>query len=222
MLLWAISSANAQANGPTLTIQDQISADPSSQVEFPVTCTSNGESINAITFSVDMDESLLSFDDTDSDGDNIPDAVALSLPNGYIGSVSFDANDTDGEIDIAIFTLSSPALSDGQIGTITLQTGSNQGEAAVAFSSDPAASFGNTSGQSVTGTTDNGSVLIGDGGNTPVTDFTCTPTSGEAPLVVNCTDNSTGDITNWSWNFGDGTTSTEQNPSHTYNADGTW
>jgi PKD repeat protein len=39
---------------------------------------------------------------------------------------------------------------------------------------------------------------------------------------VNFTDQSTGQITSWSWNFGDGSTSREQNPSHTYNDPGTY
>ena len=33
---------------------------------------------------------------------------------------------------------------------------------------------------------------------------------------------STGDPTSWSWNFGDGTTSTEQNPVHTYSTNGNY
>jgi len=37
-----------------------------------------------------------------------------------------------------------------------------------------------------------------------------------APLTVTFTDTSMGDITGWSWDFGDGSTSTEQNPVHTY------
>lgn len=52
-------------------------------------------------------------------------------------------------------------------------------------------------------------------------DFTCTPSSGQPPLEVSCTDESTGDIAGWSWDFGDGTSSTEQNPTHTYNLTGT-
>ncbi len=53
--------------------------------------------------------------------------------------------------------------------------------------------------------------------------FTCTPVSGAAPLEVTCIDESTGNITGWSWNFGDGTTSTDQNPAaHTYSANGSY
>ncbi len=56
----------------------------------------------------------------------------------------------------------------------------------------------------------------------PVAAFTGTPTSGCVPLTVNFTDQSTGSPTSWSWTFGDGGTSTAQNPSHTYNSVGTY
>lgn len=54
----------------------------------------------------------------------------------------------------------------------------------------------------------------------PVADFSATPTSGTAPLSVTFTDLSTGTPTEWSWDFGDGITSTSQNPVHAYSADG--
>ena len=43
-------------------------------------------------------------------------------------------------------------------------------------------------------------------------------------LTVNFTDSSTSahTITSWLWDFGDGTTSSSQNPHHTYNHDGTY
>jgi PKD repeat protein len=51
--------------------------------------------------------------------------------------------------------------------------------------------------------------------------FSANPTSGQAPLTVQFTDESTGSIAGWDWNFGDGSThSTTQDPSHTYNAAG--
>ncbi len=56
----------------------------------------------------------------------------------------------------------------------------------------------------------------------PVTDFVGTPTSGYVPLAVLFTDTSTGSPTSWSWNFGDGGTSTVQNPSHDYTSIGTY
>lgn len=48
------------------------------------------------------------------------------------------------------------------------------------------------------------------------TAFTATPTSGCAPLLVNFTDESTGGATGWRWDLGNGTISTQQNPSTTY------
>jgi predicted phage baseplate assembly protein len=50
--------------------------------------------------------------------------------------------------------------------------------------------------------------------------FRAKPVSGNPPLTVLFTDFSTGNITGWAWDFGDGTTSTEQNPSHIYRHSG--
>ena len=58
--------------------------------------------------------------------------------------------------------------------------------------------------------------------NPPVADFSGTPTSGNAPLAVSFTDLSTNGPTSWSWTFGDGGTSTAQNPSHTYASAGVY
>ena len=56
----------------------------------------------------------------------------------------------------------------------------------------------------------------------PTADFTASPPTGPIDLVVNFTDTSTGDVDSWSWDFGDSTTSTLPNPSHTYNQIGTY
>ena len=56
----------------------------------------------------------------------------------------------------------------------------------------------------------------------PVANFTASPTSGQAPLSVQFTDLSTGIIDTWAWTFGDGETSSLQNPSHTYTSAGTY
>ncbi|WP_292731516.1 lectin like domain-containing protein [Methanoculleus sp.] len=53
-------------------------------------------------------------------------------------------------------------------------------------------------------------------GSTPQANFTANVTAGPAPLTVRFTDTSTGDPTAWSWTFGDGAASAEQNPTHTY------
>ncbi|ETR73699.1 MAG: hypothetical protein OMM_06784, partial [Candidatus Magnetoglobus multicellularis str. Araruama] len=58
----------------------------------------------------------------------------------------------------------------------------------------------------------------------PTASFTATPTSGDAPLLVTFDSSpSTGDITDYSWNFGDqSSASTDSNPSHTFEKSGTY
>ncbi|MDR7664279.1 PKD domain-containing protein [Methanosarcina sp. Z-7115] len=58
--------------------------------------------------------------------------------------------------------------------------------------------------------------------NPPVPGFTSNVTKGYAPLYVQFTDTSTGTPTSWTWNFGDGTNSTVQNPIHKYSSAGSY
>ncbi|MCK9995659.1 MAG: T9SS type A sorting domain-containing protein, partial [Candidatus Krumholzibacteria bacterium] len=46
--------------------------------------------------------------------------------------------------------------------------------------------------------------------------FSQSETTGLAPLAIDFTDDSSGAPTFWRWNFGDATSDTVQNPSHTY------
>jgi beta propeller repeat protein len=56
----------------------------------------------------------------------------------------------------------------------------------------------------------------------PVAAFSASPTSGKVPLSVKFIDASTGTPTKWKWDFGDGTTSTKQNPTHKYSKAGVY
>lgn len=55
-----------------------------------------------------------------------------------------------------------------------------------------------------------------------VVDFVGTPLSGDAPLTVAFTDLTTGSPTSWAWDFGDGDSSSLQNPTHSYPLDGVY
>src|SRR4029079_893070 len=56
----------------------------------------------------------------------------------------------------------------------------------------------------------------------PVVNFSAAPSSGVAPLSVAFTNSTTGQVTTWAWNFGDGTTSNVQSPTHVYSAPGSY
>jgi YVTN family beta-propeller protein len=61
------------------------------------------------------------------------------------------------------------------------------------------------------------------GGNAGIeVDFEASVTSGPAPLTVSFTPSTPHDVTAWDWVFGDGGTSGEENPTHTYTAAGTY
>lgn len=69
--------------------------------------------------------------------------------------------------------------------------------------------------------------VVGINGQPPIAVATeSTPLAGLAPLTVNFSSvgsyDPDGSITSYSWNFGDGTTSTAPNPSHTYNKVGVY
>jgi PKD repeat protein len=58
--------------------------------------------------------------------------------------------------------------------------------------------------------------------NEPVANFSADATEGCGTLTVNFTDLSTNTPTSWAWTFGDGQTSTDQNPEHTYGGSGVY
>jgi PKD repeat protein len=50
----------------------------------------------------------------------------------------------------------------------------------------------------------------------PQPDFSLNPNQGNIPLTVEFIDNTQNSVTEWLWDFGDGTQSTAQNPKHTF------
>lgn len=59
----------------------------------------------------------------------------------------------------------------------------------------------------------------------PTASFNYSPTSPKVDEIIQFSDNSTdpdGSITDWTWRFGDGTSSDKQNPAHSYAAPGVY
>jgi len=52
--------------------------------------------------------------------------------------------------------------------------------------------------------------------------FSSDVSSGVAPLTIHFTDQSSGSPTGWHWDFGDGSSSTRQDPAYTFQSPGTY
>jgi PKD repeat protein len=147
--------------------------------------------------------------------------VPYSVPGA-----NFSANVTSGNAPLAV------AFTNTSTGTITAYSW-NFGDGTSSTSANPTHSYATAGIYSVSLT------VTGPGGtNTiskaslitvtkpvtgaPVASFTPSATSGVAPLTINFTNSSTGTITAYAWNFGDGATSAAANPSHAYAAAGSY
>ena len=65
-----------------------------------------------------------------------------------------------------------------------------------------------------------GDVYYTNNASQPVAEFGAEPTTGEVPLTVRFGDLSSGGVQIWEWDFGDGSTSVESNPTHLYTQPG--
>ncbi|MFN4218339.1 MAG: PKD domain-containing protein [Candidatus Bipolaricaulia bacterium] len=88
----------------------------------------------------------------------------------------------------------------------------------------PALSYLDARGRLATPTISPISLLVRERNRPPTVNFDVLPAEPKANEPVTFIDRSTDDvgITAWEWNFGDGTSSSEQNPTHRYSADGSY
>jgi hypothetical protein len=191
---WNVAQTRAKAAlnaGPTLTIPNQVPAQVSQLTTITIAFAPDTASVSSMIFSVDFDTSRLTFNPADTDSNGIPDAITFHTPGAFFTQVTYNAADTDGELDFMVADMSPPltAIPGGNIVSITFTAGTTTGDTPVLFSADPPVSFGSTAGGSVAGTGVNGSVLISSGPvvtNTPTA--TATPTRGTPfvylPLVI--------------------------------------
>jgi len=122
--------------------------------------------VSSVAFVIDYDEAWLTLDPTDANGDNIPDAISLSLPEGFSATVP-QVNPTAGTVTIFVGDLMPPlaSLPDGALLTLTFGVNNPQtnASAAVGFAASPPVSFGTSTGTSLAGTANSGAVQIAPG-----------------------------------------------------------
>lgn len=155
------------AGEPTLTISDAtVNVMNGSTFTVPISFANGSNSIAAVSFSLDIDESCLTFDSvTDGNSDGIPDTVT-GLPAGYVTTVSYDAANTNGEISLSISDQISPteALSDGVLATFEFGVQSscrtNDGTTESAPFAFLSPTFGSTSGSAVAGNPTGGTYTL--------------------------------------------------------------
>lgn len=159
----ALSEPNAiPANSPTLVIPTLVVERSQTAVRLPITFNAASTHITSLIFSLDYDPAVLHFDPADGDGDGLPDAIQLTLPPDFTPIITFAADDSDGELDIAIFDATAPfaALPDATLMYVTF-TPQAPLTTEIAFSAAPAPSFGDLFGQRVLGQGQAGMVCVG-------------------------------------------------------------
>ena len=124
----------------------------------------------------------------------------------YLGNVFSGANSTTGGTADAKNNLESVFLPAGTSGSITVTV------TAATIAGDGVPGNGDSTDQDFALVVYN----LSSAPVAPTANFTASATSGPAPLTVNFSDTSAGSVTGWSWDFGDGATSTLQNPTHVY------
>ncbi len=143
--------------GPSLTIPGEIAGMLGKTVTVPISFDADDNRIAALTFSIDFDQTCLGFDASTG--------IAFKVPSSFITQALYDPGDTDGEIDIAVYSLSA-TVPEGAIVEITYSVSSDEGcrgaTADVGFSDSPSAVFGDDRFRPVQGWTQGGSVKIAD------------------------------------------------------------
>jgi PKD repeat protein len=164
---------------------------------------------------------------TDNGGAKGSTTVAITAGNNQPPTANASAAPTSGKAPLAVAFTGSGSDADGTIASYAWTFGDG-GTAAVQNPAHTYQAAGNyTATLTVTdnnGATGTSSVAIGAVANRPPTaTASATPTSGLAPLAVGFTgsgSDSDGTVASYAWTFGDGGTSSLQNPAHSYVAAG--
>jgi len=190
---------------------DGISKAASSDVPYTFDWVTNNENIGSHTIKATSE---------DNDGATISDEISINIIQGGNSPIaSFTANQINGQKPLNV------NFSDQSSNNPTTWLW-NFGDGNESSQQNPSHTYYNAGVYTVSLTatnefgtntkTKNGYINVSNSGNVPIADFSANPTNGQEPLTVSFIDQSSNIPTTWLWNFGDGNTSSQQNPSHTY------
>ena len=204
------------AQKATVTLPDLV-APRWSTVSVPITVTTDS-SINVAQFVVEYNTDVLSLDAVKL-GDDVSYGFSISdldtdLPYGP----SFPGTNDNLLVQVSGGVTEFFSGVDQEIIVLDFEViGTDGSKSPLVFDEDPTRTYLTTVNLTDIVAPDlefeNGSLLVG---NPPEVRFFATPTSGYPPLIVKFQDKSSGDPVSWLWDFGDGQTSTEKNPTHGY------
>lgn len=188
---------NNSQSGPILTLRNDLTTTAGGVIVEPLSYQSNGVTLSAVSFSLDLDQACLAFDPGDQNRDGLPDALTFYTPLGFTIMVTVDLLDADSEVDIIIADLFPPftALPDRtpllelQLQAVCQPAPGTTSRGMVAFSAASPPSFSSLAGTSITGDTVDGWVTIAG----PVPTATPSPTTTVVvPVTVTPTITPTG------------------------------
>jgi hypothetical protein len=145
---------------PLVGLPNRMPAPVGDRIDIPVSFDSGDHQIAEIELTLDYDQSWLRFDTTDGDGDGVPDAVDLALPDGFAVKITHDAASANGELMIRVSSLGGTpkALPDGSWLTLSLVTAQKPGTSAsgIAFGPNKGVKLRDLAGNEVSARTSGG------------------------------------------------------------------
>jgi len=152
----------------------------------------------------------------------VNDTAVTNEDTAVVINISINDYDSDGSIDLSSIVITS-AVSHGSIdvntnGTVTYTPDSN-------YYGYDEFDYTIKDNDGVTSNIATVTITINGVNDSPVANFSYSPPAPTTQITVHFADlssDSDGFVVNWTWNFGDGAISYQQNPSHQYADDGTY
>ena len=166
---------------PSLALPALVSATAGQPVDLPLTFDPGTHAIDTIFFVLSYDATLLTLDETDANGDGVPDSITVNLPAGYRLLTSLEISGGEGRLEVLVDKHISltESLSPGTLLTVTFDVAwvTTPQLTDVTIPGTPAPFFVNTKDKVVPGNFSGGTVDIN---QIP----TLTPTPSRTPTAT--------------------------------------